>query len=139
VVASGGAPSLTYQWQSSPDGTTWTNISGAVSSTYTTPVLNTSTHYRVVVGASGSGCNSVNSNAAIISVVAQQIVNISGNQTICSGGTATFTATVSGGSGTITYQWQDSPDGTTWTNISGATSSTFTTPALVEIPITGWW
>ncbi|MBK8372339.1 MAG: hypothetical protein IPL20_13465 [Saprospiraceae bacterium] len=130
VIASGGTPSLTYQWQSSPDGTTWTNISGATTSNYTTPVLTTTTRYRVNVSASGTDCNTISSNPAIITVVAQHTASITGNQTICSGGTASFTATVSGGSGTITYQWQDSPDGTTWANISGATSSTFTTPAL---------
>ncbi len=130
IIAAGGTPSLTYQWQSSPDGTTWTNISGATFSNYTTPVLTTTTHYRVNVGASGTDCNTISSNPAIISVVAQHIAIINGNQTICAGGTAAFTATVSGGSGTITYQWQDSPDGSAWTNISGATSASFTTPTL---------
>ena len=32
-------------------------------------------------------------------------------------------------SGTSRYKWQSSPDGTTWTDISGATSSTYTTVA----------
>ncbi|MBK8372338.1 MAG: hypothetical protein IPL20_13460 [Saprospiraceae bacterium] len=63
-------------------------------------------------------------------MVAQQTASVTGNQTICNGGTATLTATVSGGTGTITYIWQSSPDGSTWTNISGATSSSYTTPAL---------
>ncbi|THU40431.1 T9SS type B sorting domain-containing protein [Niastella caeni] len=38
----------TYQWQSSPDNTTWTNITGAVSAVYTTSQTN-STWYRVAV------------------------------------------------------------------------------------------
>ncbi|NLA23436.1 MAG: hypothetical protein GX879_00560, partial [Bacteroidales bacterium] len=49
VTASGGAPSLTYQWQSSPDGTNWTDIAGATNNTYTTPVLTVTTHYQVIV------------------------------------------------------------------------------------------
>jgi subtilisin-like proprotein convertase family protein len=51
---------VTYQWQSSPDGTTWTNISGATSSTYTTTILAT-THYRCIVTCTNSG-NSATSN-----------------------------------------------------------------------------
>ncbi|MFL5743061.1 MAG: gliding motility-associated C-terminal domain-containing protein [Niastella sp.] len=38
----------TYQWQSSPDNATWTNITGAVSSTYST-MQTASTWYRVSV------------------------------------------------------------------------------------------
>lgn len=32
-----GSPTLTYQWQSSPDGTAWRGIGGATASNYTTP------------------------------------------------------------------------------------------------------
>src|SRR5204863_599466 len=40
---------VTYQWQSSPNGSTWTNISSATNSTYTTTQAVT-TYYRCVVG-----------------------------------------------------------------------------------------
>ncbi|MCL1969692.1 MAG: hypothetical protein FWF65_09140, partial [Bacteroidetes bacterium] len=51
--------------------------------------------------------------------------------TICSGSTNTFTlAAATGASGTITYQWQSSTNGTDWSNISGATNANYTTPAL---------
>ena len=39
---------LTYQWQSSPDGITWTNIAGATNSTYTTSQT-TITYYQCIV------------------------------------------------------------------------------------------
>lgn len=39
---------ITYQWQSSPDGTTWTNIPGATSSVYNTSIT-VATHYRCLV------------------------------------------------------------------------------------------
>ncbi len=39
------ATSLTYQWQSSPDGSTWTNISGATSNSYLTSE-SAATYYR---------------------------------------------------------------------------------------------
>ncbi|MBK7807565.1 MAG: carbohydrate binding domain-containing protein [Saprospiraceae bacterium] len=130
VAATGGTPGLTYQWQSSPNGTTWTNISGATGTSYTTPALTSTTHYRVLVDASGVGCGQAVSNVAIVTVVAQHTVSVSAGVTICTGGTATVSSVVSGGTGTITYQWQSSPDGATWTNISGATSASYTTPVL---------
>jgi len=46
-------------------------------------------------------------------------------QSVCVGTTATFTAA---GSGT-SYQWQSSNDGVNFTDIAGATSASYTTPA----------
>ncbi len=51
------------------------------------------------------------------------------NQTTSAGATTTFTAAASG-SPTPTVQWQVSTNGgSTWSNISGATSDSYTTPA----------
>ena len=44
---------ITYQWQSSPDGAAWTNISGATSSTLTTSQT-AATYYRCNVTCSGN-------------------------------------------------------------------------------------
>lgn len=47
-------------------------------------------------------------------------------RSVCLGGSTTFSATVTGGTGT-TYQWQRSTDaGLTWSSISGATGATLT-------------
>jgi subtilisin-like proprotein convertase family protein len=43
---------LTYQWQSSTDGTTWTNIAGATSAAYTT-AQTAVTYYQLLVTCSG--------------------------------------------------------------------------------------
>jgi len=60
-------------------------------------------------------------NALTISPGSQQIV--------CSGTATTLTtSTPSGGDGTYAYQWYSSPDGSTWTAISGATGSTYLPP-----------
>ena len=62
---------------------------------------------------------------------------IATNQTICAGNTAAaFTSTTAGSGGDLTvaqvYQWQSSPDGTTgWTDIVGATSSTYSPGAVI--------
>lgn len=47
------------------------------------------------------------------------------------GGAATFSATATGGSASIAYQWEVSTDGgTTWANVSGATSATLSLTGL---------
>jgi|CZKJ01.1.fsa_nt_gi hypothetical protein len=55
---------------------------------------------------------------------------------IAKGGTATLTV-VASGSGTLSYQWYQGPTGTTTNAISGATSSSYTTPALTAT--TSYW
>jgi hypothetical protein len=123
--------SYSYQWQSSSDnGSTWTNLSGATSSTYTLTASDlghlarvsvTAVNAYATVTASSSGVGPVLNNAPINSVAPTLT------------GTAQRTGVMSTTAGTwtglgdiITYQWQRSPDGTTWTGIAGATASTYT-------------
>jgi len=121
VTASGTAP-LSYQWQK---GTT--NISGATSPSYTTPVTamsdNGSTFQVVVSNSAGS----TTSNPAMLNVtaapVAPSITTQPSNRSVTVGQTATFTV-VAAGTSPLSYQWKK---GTT--NISGATSPSYTTPA----------
>jgi SdrD B-like domain/Ig-like domain CHU_C associated len=131
VTAAGGFPPLTYQWQSSPNGTTWTAIGGATSATFTPPsTLAATTYYRVVVSSSGGlGCNPATSNTATVIIVADPIVNITvPSTTVCTGGNISLSATPVGGIGTCTTQWQSSSNGgTTWSPIAGATSNTYNT------------
>lgn len=56
----------TIQWQSSTDGSNYTNIVGATSSTYTITNLTTTTFYRVLV--TNGTCDAATSNAAKITV-----------------------------------------------------------------------
>jgi hypothetical protein len=70
VAATGGTPALSYQWQSSPDGMAWSALYGYTQSSLTTPPLTAHTYYRVAVSASGSGCGTVYSQAALVQVVA---------------------------------------------------------------------
>lgn len=55
---------------------------------------------------------------------------ITGNTVVCSGLTTTLVDT--GYSIGTTIQWQTSTDGSTWTNVSGANSPSFTTPAILD-------
>lgn len=57
------------------------------------------------------------------------------------GGTATFTTTVTG-PGSITYQWQKSTDGTSFSNVSGGTGGTsddYTTPTIARSDGGAWF
>ena len=125
---SGGTGTCSYQWQSSPDQITWTNVSTAVD--YTTPALTSTTHYRCIRHCSGTGCTDATSNTVTVTVVNDPSITISSSYTICNGGSVTLTSSTSGGTGTCSFQWQSSPDQITWTDV--ATIANYTTPALTS-------
>src|SRR5271163_1039177 len=130
VVATGTAP-LSYQWQSAPSGSaTYTNIAGAMSSSYS--LMNTTTAesgmtFRVVVS---NGVNPpATSNAATLTVnaaaVAPSITTQPTNQTVTAPNTATFTV-VAAGTAPLSYQWEKNNSA-----IAGAPNSpSYTTPIL---------
>lgn len=127
---SGGTGSTSYQWQISTDNSSWSNISGATSSTYNTGGLSATRYYRLVYNRGGNGCNQDISNTQTVTVVPDPSISASGGTTLCSGGSTTLSSSTSGGTGTLGYQWQISTNNSTWSNISGATSSTYNTGAL---------
>jgi hypothetical protein len=133
-VTATGTPAPTYQWQISNDsGSTFTDISGATSASYTTAataVANNGAVYRVRITNSVA---SVNSSGAVLTVLAAGVapsVSVQPSDTsVLTPFTRTFTVGASG-SPTPSYQWQISTDaGSTFTNINGATSTSYTTAA----------
>ena len=120
VVASGSAP-FTYQWRKNGS-----NISGATSSSYTTPVTSSADHgavYSVVVGNNAGTATS--GNATLTVITAPAISTQPAAQSVVVGQTASFSVTATF-TGPTTYQWRKNGS-----NISGATSSTYTTPVTV--------
>ncbi|MDR3680211.1 MAG: T9SS type A sorting domain-containing protein [Flavipsychrobacter sp.] len=118
-----GGVTPAYQWQK--NGST---ISGATGNTYTDAGLNNNDVISVVM-TSASSCattNPVTSAGTTVTVTptGTPSVSITGNATPCAGLSVIFTATPTNG-GTPTYQWQKNNS-----NISGATSSTYTTSSL---------
>lgn len=124
---------ITYQWQVNT-GSGFTNItntgvySGATSATLNitgAAVGLNGYQYQCVV--SGTCAPAATSAAATLTVHAPVVVTSSpANAEVCAGTNATFAVT-----GTsvpaINYQWQVSTDGgTSWTNLAGATSSSYT-------------
>ncbi|HUJ96006.1 MAG TPA: immunoglobulin domain-containing protein [Terriglobales bacterium] len=121
VVASGTTP-LSYQWVK---GTT--NIAGATSASYTTPATTAADNgskFKVIVS-NGAG-NTTSSQATLTVNSPPSITTQPANQTVTAGQTATFSV-VASGTGTLTYQWQEGG-----TNISGATSASYTTPVTTS-------
>ncbi len=132
AAPSGGVGNYTYQWQSSPNNTSWSDIPGATLSNYSPPTLTSTTWYRRTV-TSGS-CGSANSPSVRITVYSELSAGTIGtDQSICYNdlpSALSQNSAPSGGTGTYTYQWQRSSDNSTWNNISGATASSYSPPAL---------
>ncbi|TBX65986.1 hypothetical protein EZL74_11475 [Flavobacterium silvisoli] len=123
VVASGTSPG--YQWQYSTNGgSSWSNVEGETSSTYTiasAPASLNNNQYRVIVSGTAP-CGSVTSSVVTLLVGSVAIATQPANQTICSNSSATYSIVATG---TVTsYQWQYSTNGTTWFDLDGQTNST---------------
>jgi hypothetical protein len=69
VVVSGGSGTISYQWQSSSDGSTgWANAlgTGSTTATFTPPsTVAGTTYYRVLINAANNGCDQAVSNNAV--------------------------------------------------------------------------
>ncbi len=116
------------QWQSSTDNLSFTDISGATSTNYSPGALTQTTYYKVVV--KSGVCSTATSNTVTITVNSASVAGTaSSDQTICYGNSPTV-LTLAGYTGSV--QWQSSTDNSTFTNISGATSSTYSPGALTQ-------
>ena len=139
TVAAGGS-GLSYQWEVSTNGgTSWSNIAnGGVYTGATTPTLNitgvppTFNTYRYRATVSNAACTPGVSTVATLTVNTFPVITAQPqNATICEGANQSFSVTATTGVGTLSYQWQLSVNGgTTWTNLAGATSSTFAQTAI---------
>jgi uncharacterized repeat protein (TIGR01451 family) len=141
VSATGGSGVYDYQWQYW-DGSQWQNV-GTNSNTYTTPVLNSpgDYQYQVIISdqdpAGNGGCTTT-SSIATVTVMPDATLIPPSNQGICLGGTAYFTVSVSGGTGTFTYQWQYY-NGSTYSNVVNGVpmGAVYTNPATPSMTVSG--
>ena len=118
----------TIQWQSSTDGTTWSNITGATFATNTmnpTVSSNTTIYYRVQV--TNGVCTTVNSNAVQVLVkpdfTSVPTLSAIGSTTICSGSSISFTANWTPYIAGAVYEYSDD-NGTTWNTLTATSNST---------------
>ena len=121
--ADGVPASVTYQWQQSANGTTWSNINGATASTLTLAQAQVGSFVR----ARATYTDSLGSSETPVSVATvTTVANVNDAGAVAINGTATqnqiLTASVADIDGVpagITYRWQSSTDGTTWVDLAG--------------------
>ncbi|HEY5124270.1 MAG TPA: hypothetical protein VIK14_11090, partial [Ignavibacteria bacterium] len=132
TIPSGGTGTYVYQWQSSYDNINWTDITGANQASYSPPPLTVSTWYRLNVTSGNFSTES--SNSVLIKVYPELIASTIGySQTLCYNTIPASINVVSlptGGTGSYIYQWQNSQDGIVWKDITGASYSSYSPPAL---------
>ena len=120
VTATGGAP-LAYQWKKNG-----TDISGANSSTYTTPATSMGDNAAVFAVVVSNSAGTATSSDATLTVTAAPMAPAITKQpqaiTVTVGQTASFTVEATGTS--PNFQWKKGGS-----DIPGANSSTYTTPA----------
>ena len=121
VTATGVAP-LAYQWKKNG-----TDISGANASTYKTPATSMGDNAAVFTVAVSNTAGTATSTEARLTVTATAeaptVTTQPAGQTVITGTSASFSVSATGTS-PLAYQWKKNG-----ADISGATSSTYTTPA----------
>lgn len=127
---------ITYRWESSANGSTGWTATGGTSNNYQPGALTATTYFRRITRSTSGGttCESSPSNTVVITVNSQVTAgSIGSDQTICNGDTpAQLTSVTNGtGTGTVTYRWESSANGSTgWTTVSGASNATYQPGAL---------
>jgi RHS repeat-associated protein len=135
TAATGGiCTTAEYQWQQSPNNSTWSSVgAGAGGQNYTPGNLTAHTYYRRRVSC---GSETLYSNVILISVYNPLTVGTlsGGTSPIYSGdspGTLSISPASNGDcSGSYTYVWYTSTDGVNFTIISGVTGLVYNPPAL---------
>ncbi len=134
----GAGAGISYQWQQSIDlGVTFTDITGATGASYLPPsTLTTSTHFRRATQSTRVPSCIGYSTVHVLQVnqVTPGVLATPQVATLCEGGTpAAITGTAATtGIGTISYQWQQSVNNITWTDITGATFINYSPGALTQ-------
>ena len=130
---------VSYEWETSIDGDTWSTVAGADQSTYTPPITDDLVRFfrrKAISDLNGTSCEAT-TDPVIVYVNRfenedSHEIQLSGSATICNGGdpaafTVNFTLLASGD---ITYQWQSSSDNITFSDIGGATNALFDPPMV---------
>ena len=152
-VAEGGWGTLRYQWQRATSSTgPWTTIANSNSANLTAAIINanpalTQTTYfrRQAIREGTDACGgTINSTATRVTVAAQfttpNFTAAQQNHSTIMGGTrpgAINLGATSGGSGTVTYQWQRRNAGATaWTTIPNSNSRNLTAAIInANVPV----
>ena len=128
--ASGADGNFNYQWQSSSNRINWNNITGTIPDSLVIGNLTSSTYYRIVA-ISTFGCGSIASDSVFINVYAPLTSGIIGNNhNICYNGnsqTIRFNNPSTGANNNYAYQWQESNDSLSFSDLVNQTRDTLKT------------
>ena len=137
TLASGGAGTITYQWQSSTDNSTWTDIAGATNgSTYSPGTLTATTYYR---RAATSDCGTVYTASVQITVTAvgADIITVTGaTSPICSGDAASLTASANSVTSPV-FRWYSAATGGTLLHTGDTYSPSPSTTTIYYVSVSG--
>ena len=130
---------VSYEWETSLDGDTWSTVAGASQSTYTPSITDDLIRFfrrKAISSLNGTNCEAT-TDAVIVYLnrfenEETHRIQLTGSATICNGGnpsafTVNFTLLASGD---VTYQWQSSSDNITYSDIGGATDALFDPPVV---------
>jgi photosystem II stability/assembly factor-like uncharacterized protein len=131
-----GAPAPTLRWEWSRDLANWTPVANQSLASLTLPAVALADDGKVFRAVATNASGAVASPAALLTVtpkpVAPTITRQPADARVGVGATPTFVA-VATGTPDPTWQWQVSTDGgTSWANVVGATSASYTVPPTVE-------
>ena len=135
AAAPSGDGAFTFHWRSSTDGVNYLDITGATAATYAPAALTQDTWFirSVTSTLNGMTCTE-ETNFVKVTVNNVNGGTIISDQTICNGSDpVAFMSIVHGtGDGVVTWQWQRSADGVTFTDIPGAALPNYDSPALTQ-------
>ena len=126
LTATPGSNGNTIRWYTAASGGTWLHTG----TSYTTLSISNTTSYYAESYNTTTGCKA-SARKQIVAAIYPDLSSggiITGTQTICQGGNPGILGSSSlptGGSGTYTYQWQYSDNGSNWTDISSSNSATY--------------
>ncbi|TND10653.1 MAG: PKD domain-containing protein [Bacteroidetes bacterium] len=116
-----GGNSGAIQWQVSPNGTSWFNIPGGTNDTLSTGPVSSSLYFQAIVSAGPGECGTATSNIVVVTVNPAPPADAGLNTTICSGDSATLTAT-----GGVSYSWMPGSGSGASITVAPSTNTTYT-------------
>ncbi len=142
VLPSGGTNIVgdyAYQWSTSPDNITWSDITvSATGRDYQPPALTATAYLRRRVISGQCSSESVPVKITVLPLITNN--DISANQTVCKSETPALLGqasgvSLSGGSGTYSFSWEQSRDGIIWNPAAGTnnlSNGTYQPPVMIR-------
>ena len=132
TISTGSDELYSYQWQKSIDNSTWVDIPAANSKDYQSTSLTQTTYFK---RKDISNCGTLFTNTIVVTIYNDVVSgSISSSQTICYNTSPLIFAgtNTTGGTGTTSYQWENSDNSVNWNDITGATSKDYQSTALTD-------